>query len=78
METGLLHDYLGIFFIMRGREYYFHMERRLNPHKVRLNIEMNIPAGGEHGPDGRAGEWGQSRGEGHVGLEWEAEGIGGM
>ena len=33
------------------------MKMRLNPCKVRLNIETNIPAGGKHGPDGGGG-WG--------------------
>ena len=59
METGLLHDFLGIF-----EKYYFCMEGstqdEIEPCKVRLNIEMNIkmniPARGEHGLEG--GSWG--------------------
>ena len=43
---------------------------RLNPHEVRLNIEMNIPAGREHGPDGglRSGG-GQSGGRRSEGIK---------
>ena len=71
MEYGLLHDFLGIFF-QRGIENIIFAwigacQIRLNPQKVRLNIEMNIPGerGEECGPD--TGEsWGP---------EWRGAGI---
>ena len=52
METGLLHDFLGIF-SMPGGKYYFRIigstQDEMNPCEVRLNIKTNIPAGGGGG-----------------------------
>ena len=48
---------------------------RLNPHEVRLNIKMNISAGGSMGQIvgrgvlPRVGSGGQSQGEGRVGEQ---------
>ena len=55
-ETGLLCDFLGIFFPHKVKNIIFMWrgacELRLNPCKVRLNIEMNILARKECGPEG--------------------------
>ena len=81
METGLLHDFLGIF-STRGEKYYFCMEgstrdeiepMRLN---IKTNIKINIPAGrGRVGKMGRLGSGGQSGGAGGEGIPSPLSGI---
>ena len=55
METGLLHDFFGIF-SMQGEKYYFCMEASLQDEiepmwgeiemNIKMNIKMKIPARG--------------------------------
>ena len=59
METGLLHDYFGIF-SMQGEKYFFRVEGSMwcgfNAHKVRLKWTLKTNIGGTpYQPDGWAG-----------------------
>ena len=67
MEMGLLYDFLGICSTW-GEKYYFRMEEsmqdEIEPMRGEIEHEMNIPARGQHGPDGVLGSRGQSGGHG--------------